>query len=37
MKFHVRNILDTLRLHDRTQAVGHALRAEALRDATLEG
>ncbi len=37
VKFHVRNILDKLRLHDRTQAVGYALRAEALRDASLEG
>ena len=34
VKFHVRNILDKLRLHDRTQAVGYALRAKAQRDAT---
>jgi len=31
VKFHVRNILDKLRLHDRTQAVGYALRAKAIR------
>ena len=37
VKFHVRNILDKLHLHDRTQAVGYALRAEALRDASIEG
>ncbi len=33
VKFHVRNILDKLRLHDRTQAVGYALRQEAPHDA----
>ena len=37
VKFHVRNILDKLHLHDRTQAVGYALRAEVLRDASVEG
>ena len=36
VKFHVRNILDKLRLHDRTQAVGHALRAKAQREAMAE-
>ncbi len=31
VKFHVRNILDKLHLHDRAQAVGHALRAKVVR------
>jgi DNA-binding NarL/FixJ family response regulator len=31
VKFHVRNILDKLHLHDRAQAVGHALRGKAAR------
>lgn len=26
VKFHIRNILDKLRLHDRAQVVGYALR-----------
>ena len=34
VKFHVRNILDKLHLHDRAQAVGHALRG---KDARLGG
>ena len=34
VKFHVRNILDKLHLHDRAQAVGHALRG---MDARLGG
>jgi DNA-binding NarL/FixJ family response regulator len=29
VRFHVRNILDKLHLHDRAQAVGHSLRAKA--------
>ena len=33
VRFHVRNILNKMHLHDRTQAVGHALRA-GLVDAT---
>jgi DNA-binding NarL/FixJ family response regulator len=37
VKFHVRNILDKLHLHDRTQAVVYALRADALRDGSIEG
>ena len=31
VKFHVRNILDKLHLHDRAQAVGHALRGKGAR------
>jgi DNA-binding NarL/FixJ family response regulator len=31
IKFHVRNILDKLHLHDRAQAVGHALRSKVVR------
>jgi DNA-binding NarL/FixJ family response regulator len=31
VKFHVRNILDKLHLHDRAQAVGHALRTKVVR------
>jgi DNA-binding NarL/FixJ family response regulator len=31
VKFHVRNILDKLHLHDRAQAVGFALRTKAVR------
>lgn len=37
VKFHVRNILDKLHLHDRTQAVGYALRAKAQRDSESGG
>jgi DNA-binding NarL/FixJ family response regulator len=31
VKFHVRNILDKLHLHNRAQAVGHALREKVVR------
>jgi DNA-binding NarL/FixJ family response regulator len=31
IKFHVRNILDKLHLHDRAQAVGYALRTKVVR------
>ena len=35
VKFHVRNILDKLRLHNRAQAVGYAMRHKILdRDGT---
>ncbi|MGZ8812228.1 MAG: response regulator transcription factor [Thermoanaerobaculia bacterium] len=32
VKFHIRNILDKLRLHDRAQVVGYALRKKIVEE-----